>query len=85
MSPLSKAFDIFEVDFQTTKLTVTTFRELPDINPFTIITVDVNVVSYDEMITLGTRQKQVGKVCDTTGWAIVQLWEQNIGILQEGL
>ena len=82
--PSSREFNVSEVDFQATESTVITLRELPNINLLTIITVDVNVVSCDKMTTLSTRQKQEVKVCDATGWAIVQLWEQNIRILQEG-
>ena len=42
------------------------------------------MVSCGGPITLGTRQKQEVKVSDATGWAVVQVWEDNIGLLVEG-
>ena len=47
-----------------------------------MISLDVNVINCGEPITLGTRQKQELSVSDATGLATVQLWENNIGILE---
>ena len=41
-------------------------------------------MSCGEPVTLGTCQKQEVKVGDATGSGVVQLWEQNIGLLAEG-
>ena len=67
-------------NFRTEAIEIT----LDEIEVYTIISVDVKVVSCGESITLGTRQKQEVKVSDATGWAVVQLWEENIGLLVEG-
>ena len=42
------------------------------------------MVSCGDPITLGTRQKQEVNVSYATGWVVVQLWEENIGLLVEG-
>lgn len=60
-----------------------TLNQVDDTESFTIITVDVKVVRCKDPITLGTKQKQV-TISDTTGWGYVQLWEENIGFLEEG-
>ena len=49
-----------------------------------MMNIDVNVINFGELITLGTRQKQEITVSNATGLATVQLWENNIGILDEG-
>ena len=82
--PSPKKFDMSEVEFQNTEATQITLSQVDEIQVFTIIDVHVKVVSCGEPVTLGTHQKQEIKVSDGTGYGLVQLWEQNIGLLDEG-
>ena len=84
INPSKETFDVSDMEFQDLQGTKITLSELNDIEPLTRISVIVKAVSSEEPITLGTRQKQEIKVCDSTGLATVQLWEENIGILQQG-
>lgn len=81
--PSPKKFDVAEIEFHSTEATKITLDQVNDTQVHTIIDVDVKVLSCGEPITLGTRQKQDIKVGDATGSALVQLWEQNIGLLVE--
>lgn len=81
INPSKETFDVSAMEFQDLQGTKITLNELNDIEPLTRISVIVKAVSSEEPITLGTRQKQEIKVCDSTGLATVQLWEENIGIL----
>lgn len=84
ISPSTKQFTVPPVQFQTTQATEITLNQVSNMEPLTIITVDIKVTSCGKPITLGTRQKQDVMVSDSTGWAIVQLWQENIGLLVEG-
>ena len=82
----NKAFKelLNQVQFQNTEATQITLSQVDETQVFTIIDISVKVVSCGEPVTLGTRQKQEVKVGDATGCGLVQLWEQNIGLLTEG-
>ena len=72
------------MEFQQTEAVEITLNKVDETEPFTMISVDVNVINCGELITLGTRQKQEVTVSDATGLATVQLWENNIGMVEEG-
>lgn len=81
--PSSKEFDISAIEFANNEATEITLDKLKEIEPLTIINTNVHVVSCREAVTLGTRQRQELKVCDGTGWCLMQLWEENIGLFKE--
>ena len=80
----TKKFDVSAVEFQNAEAMNIILNQVDEIEVYTIISVDVKVASCGEPVTLGTRRKQEVKVVDTTAWAVVQLWEDNIGLLVEG-
>ena len=82
--PSEKKFDVSKMEFQQTEAVEITLNKVDETEPFTMISVDVNVINCGEPITLGTRQKQEVTVSDATGLATVQLWENNIGMVEEG-
>lgn len=82
--PSTKTFDVSAVEFENTGAIDITLNQVDQTKTRTTINVDVKVVSCGEPITLGTKQKQDVHICDNTGWAILQLWEENIGLLMEG-
>ena len=82
--PSPKKFDVSELEFQSTEATQITLSQVDETEAFKIIDVCVKVVSCSEPVTLGTRQKQEVQVSDATGCGVVQLWEQNIGLLSQG-
>lgn len=82
--PSEKPFDVSKMEFQQTEAVEITLNQLDETEPFTMITVDVKVINCGEPITLGTRQKQEVTISDATRSATVQLWENNIGMLDEG-
>ena len=82
--PSEKKFDVSKMEFQQTEAVEITLNKVDETEPFTMLSVDVNVINCGEPITLGTRQKQEVTVSDATGLATVQLWENNIGMVEEG-
>ena len=82
--PSTKTFDVSAVEFNNTEATRITLDQVEQKRAYTITNIDVKVISCGEPLTLGTRQKQEVKVSDGTGSAVVQLWEENIGLLEEG-
>ena len=79
--PSEKKFDVSKMEFQQTEAVEITLNKVDETEPFTMISVDVNVINCGEPIT---RQKQEVTVSDATGLATVQLWENNIGMVEEG-
>ena len=82
--PSEKKFDVSKMEFQQNESVEIMLEKVDEIEPFTRININVNVIKCGEPITLGTRQKQEVTVSDATGLGTVQLWENNIGILEEG-
>ena len=69
--PSEKKFYVSKMEFQQTEAVEITLNKVDETEPFTMISVDVNVINCGESITLGTRQKQEVTVSDATGLAIV--------------
>ena len=82
--PSPKKFDVSSVEFQQTEAIDITLNKVQETEALTLINVDVKIVKCEQPVTLGTRQRQEVKVCDRTEWGVVQLWEENIGMLKQG-
>ena len=81
--PFERGVDIAGIEFQAAEAVTITVREVNEIEPLTIVSILLKVVRCEEPITLGTKQKQDIRVCDSTGQGVVQKWEQNIGMLKD--
>lgn len=84
ISPSTQEFDTTGLDFHANEGIRIFLSDVNGIEPLTIVTVLVKVFRCEKPITLGTKQKQDILVSDTTDQGVVQLWEENIGMLQEG-
>ena len=79
-----KKFDVSTIEFQNSDAINITLDKVDETEVLTIINVEVKVYNCEEPVTLGTRQKQEVLLCDASGWATLQLWEENIGSLENG-
>ena len=79
-----KKFDVSPLEYDQDKpKEIIILSAIKDIPTHTIITAKVKVANCSTPVSRGTKQKQNVTIADQSGTSIVQLWEENIGKLEE--
>lgn len=82
--PSTKQFDVSPLEYNQDKPNEIMLSAISDLPTHTIVTAQVKIASCSTPVSHGTKNKQDAQICDKSGVSVVQLWEENIGILDEG-
>ena len=80
----SKQFDVSPLEYQDDKPKDIMLSELDKLPVHTIVTAKVKVAKCGPPLSRGTKRKQDVIICDQSGTTTIQLWEENIDLLEEG-